>query len=565
MSNNKKYKLYKNGKKVVAIGLALSLLTSAGIIKMVHDYSTGETSVNEYVGESTSSNFYVDSYDEYLDVQLSNEKQAVMGEKTSTKIYFNNSDYTDIIEEIDNSNYDFSMSEFYDLDNNLNIYNKNNYNKKQNSDVITNGNLDSDKLYNIVLKNNKEYMNNDKDSINVFFSETTDTYIRKICDLIAKVYNNNNRKNYASINEISDTLTHLKIFQNNTTSASAYVSDDLVFAFNPTMMGMFSDMQEIRGNSQDGVSIDETVFVHEIEHLFQNASNDFNNDNGLETGFCRKYENVNVNSLWNSWLLEGSAELKMAQTLNTTPKNYDKKISYIRSYNLSRLFDNNYNIDDIVNASFSKNIEDAYTLLNITNEKSKKEFLELMYSIEITQSDVEDFWQYYQDKTKITLTTEEKESLRMDIRTEAIKKLSKTFYEGLATDIKSGKIKDLETTFYLMRLWELDCCNHLDYTNKQGFEHAKDFLVWQDGIEKKFLEVISNSNNISYTDLLEKFDNYHMSILTDSKEIQNADFSNYGSEKSDYLLSSFNSYSITHFSKVNTMVDYINSISKSKN
>lgn len=564
MDKKKKYKLYKTGKKVIAIGLAALTISTAGLVKMIHDYSTGDSSTSSSYSDSldNNTNNYVDSYDDYLDVELSNVKTA-LSSKTSTNIEFDKENYNNVLEEINNYNYNFSMSDYYYIDENLKIYENINYNKEKNDIVITNGSLDSKKLYNIVKNNNKDYMNQDRNSINVFYSETSDSYIKQICDLIAEIYNED-KSSYSNINEISDTLSHLKIFQNNTTSASAYVSDDLVFAFNPTMMDMFSDMQEIRGNSSDGVSIDKTVFVHEIEHLFQNASNDYNESNGIEAGFCRKYDNSYVNSLWNSWLLEGSAEIKMADTLNTTPKNYDKKISYIRSYNLSRLFDEDYNINDIVISSFTQDLDEAFNLLNIKDEKSKKEFLELMYSIEITQSDTEDFWNYYQKKENITLTEDQRNSLRMDIRTEAVKKLSKKYYEGLIKALFSGKIKDLETVFYLMRLWELDCCNHLDYTNEQGFNHAADFLVWQDNIEKSILNNIANKNDISYDEILQKYDSYNMVALIDGKEVFNANFSGLKKDTDKYLASSFDSYSITHFAKVKTMIEYINNMSKIK-
>lgn len=254
----------------------------------------------------------------------------------------------------------------------------------------------------------------------------------------------------------------------------------------------------------------------------------------------------------------------MATTLNISPKNYNKKISYIRSFNLSRLFNENYNVNDLVDSSFVQNLDELFDLLDISDNKSKEEFLELMYSIEITQSDTDDFWNYYQMKNQVKLTDEQKNALRMDIRTEVIKNLSRDFYKGLAKALSNGKIKDIETLFYLLRLWELDCCNHLDYTSEQGFKHAKDFLIFQDNIEKYFLKIISNQNNISYEELLQAFDNYNMKAMDGNDEVFNADFSGFKKETSDYLFSSFDSYSVTHFVKVSTMVDYINVDLKTK-
>lgn len=565
MNNNTKYKLVKLRKALIALGLAISIpITGVTLFaaKSIHDFSSNSNSTSSYDGDFSVNNTYIDSDNGYIDVEHSNEKKPINGDKTSTKINLNKPQYDEFINELENYDYEFSMSKYYDLENTLKTFNDVQYQKKESSKLINDGELDSNKLYNIVIDNNNSYMKQDTNSVNVFFSNTSDENIKNICNLIVEIYNNN-KDDYCDIKKVSDTLTHLKIFQNDTTSSNAYVTDDLVLVFNPKMMEMFSKMQEMKGNTKDGVSVDKTVFVHEIEHLFQNASNDFQDENGIETGFCRKYDKVNVNSLWNTWLLESSAEIKMSESLHATTKNYDKKISYIRSYNLSRIFESSYVVNDLVNSVFTNNLDSAFKFLNINDDVSKMEFLKLMYSIEITQSDVDDFWEFYEKQERIMLTDEEKESIRMDIRTEAVKKLSKEYYKGLASALLDGKIKDLETVFYLMRLWELDSCGHLNFTNKQEYEHAKDFIIWQDNIEKGLIKAISNSSNMSYDELMNQYDNYPMSLEVNGNVINNADFSNLPKEKQEYINASYEKYSVTYFSRISTMVNYINN-SKSK-
>ncbi len=565
MNNNKKYKLVKLRKALIALGLAITIPISGVTIfaaKSIHDFSSNSNFTSSYDGDLSANNTYIDSDNGYIDIEYSNEKQSISGDKTSTKINLNKLQYNEFMNGLESYDYGFSMSEYYDLENTLKMFNEVQSQKKESSELISNGSLDSNKLYNIVINNNIIYMKQDKNSVNIFFSNTSDTNIKNICDLITQTYNNN-KDDYCDINEVSDTLTHLKIFQNNTTSSNAYVTDDLVFVFNPTMMEMFSNMQEMKDNTKDDVNVDKTVFVHEIEHLFQNASNDFSNENGVEAGFCRKYDKANVNSLWYAWLLEGSAEIKMSKSLGTTPKNYDKKISYIRSYNLSRIFEDSYDIDDLVDSTFTSDLDSAFNKLNLNDEVPKMEFLKLMYSIQITQYDVEDFWEFYEKQEGVKLTDEEKESIRMDIRTEAVKKLSEKYYKSLASALLDGKIKDLETLFYLIRLWELDCCGHLNFTNKQEYEHAKDFIIWQDDIEKGLIKAIANSSNMSYDELINQYDNYHMSLEVDGNIVNNADFSNISKEKQEYINASYEKYSVTYFTKTSTMINYINN-SKSK-
>lgn len=564
MENKRKYKLVKTGKKLLAVGLSLTLVTGTAIAGIVHSYSTGSSS------EPSINQTYVDSDDKYLDIEHSNEKRAVVADKISTSIGIDNKEYKEIINVLESYNYEFSMSEYYDLENTLEIYNNTLYQKKKDTSIISNGQLDLYKLYNTVISNNNAYMNQDVNAINSFLSQASKTEILNICNLIIETYNKN-PEIYGDIKYISDTLSHLKIFKFPTSPESAAVSDkDFILTFNPEMIKKFTNMQVFRNNTDDDVDVSKTIFVHEAEHLLQKASNDFNYENGIETGFCRIYDktnvnSLNVNSLWYSWLLEGSAELKMTETLSATPKLYDIKISYIRSYNLSRIFEDSYDVNDLINSAFVNDLDSMFKKLNINDKDSRMEFLKLMYSIQITQYDVDDFWEFYEKQEGITLTKEEKESIRMDIRTEAVKNLSSKYYKGLAKALKEGKIKDLETLFYLMRIWELDCCGHLNFANEAEYEHAKDFIIWQDNVEKSFISAISNSNNMSYDELISKYDNYHMLLDVDGNIINNADFSNLSKEKQEYISNLYEKYSVTYFTRTSTMANYINNNEKRPN
>lgn len=564
MENKRKYKLVKTGKKLLAVGLSLTLVTGTAIAGIVHSYSTGSSS------EPSINQTYVDSDDKYLDIEHSNEKRAIVADRISTNIGIDNKEYKEIINVLESYNYEFSMSEYYDLENTLEIYNNTLYQKKKDTSIISNGQLDLYKLYNTVISNNNAYMNQDVNAINSFLSQASKTEILNICNLIIETYNKN-PEIYGDIEYISDTLSHLKIFKFPTSPESAAVSDkDFILTFNPEMIKKFTNMQVFRNNTDDDVDVSKTIFVHEAEHLLQKASNDFNYENGIETGFCRIYDktnvnSLNVNSLWYSWLLEGSAELKMTETLSATPKLYDIKISYIRSYNLSRIFEDSYDVNDLVNSAFVNDLDSMFKKLNINDKDSRMEFLKLMYSIQITQYDVDDFWEFYEKQEGITLTKEEKESIRMDIRTEAVKNLSSKYYKSLAKALKEGKIKDLETLFYLMRIWELDCCGHLNFANEAEYEHAKDFIIWQDNVEKSFISAISNSNNMSYDELISKYDDYHMLLDVDGNIINNADFSNLSKEKQEYISNLYEKYSVTYFTRTSTMANYINNNEKRPN
>ena len=116
-----------------------------------------------------------------------------------------------------------------------------------------------------------------------------------------------------------------------------------------------------------------------------------------------------------------------SEYLNTPTGTYAKKIGYIDSYNLSRFNELSSTKDTLENALFNPDLESAYNQLGLETEEEKRDFLNYMYSVEITQSDTPDFFAYYQAKTNQTLTDEEKLAMRMDIREDAVMYLTDIF------------------------------------------------------------------------------------------------------------------------------------------
>ena len=142
----------------------------------------------------------------------------------------------------------------------------------------------------------------------------------------------------------------------------------------------------------------------------------------------------------------------MANYLGVDPGTYQKKISYANSYYLSRFNQTRQVIEDVV---FNPSIARAMDELN---EKDIMDFLNLMYSIEITQYDPEEFWERYNQE----LSDEQKLEIRMQIRQEAVSEMTYHYYMGIINEMRKGIISDLNTLFYMMRLWEIDAYSHLE-------------------------------------------------------------------------------------------------------
>lgn len=551
------YKLNKIAKGGLAIGIAAIIALSASGCTNKYSSYTGNPST------SVSQTYQND----YIDVITSNEFRVYDEDLNTTNIKLNNIGYMDIINALDGSDYTFEYAQYYGLDEALGMYNSTTVNKKTTSSLLdANGNLDPQKLAQQILANNKAYMAQGKDAINSFYTDISSTDLNMICNIIAEVTN----KEYNGVQKekVANTLMQMTMFQRTGSASNAYVTNNLTFVYNPTMSNLYASKQEIEGTSTGKEDTVKQVITHEVMHLLQYASNDTNEKNGLESGICRMYnlpnqdKKIPVDSLWNSWLLEAAAELGMAEYLNIEPGTYAKKISYARSYNLSRFNDldlANHSIEDVV---FNHTLEEAYKELGLNSEEEKREFLNFLYSVEITQSDPEDFWENYTTISGITPTEDEKLGIRMDIRTDAVKFLSRNFYENLADAIYTGSITDLDTVFYLVRNWELDVYGHLEYTKTSSLEHAKDFVLWQNDIQNSLFSAIANSNNTTLEDITSQYAEYNLQASVDNQIYNNCQLSNFNEYTASYITDAKDSYSTSRFSRNSLVADYITSSTK---
>lgn len=414
--------------------------------------------------------------------------------------------------------------------------------------------VDADRLYMVVLRNNEASKQEKVNAINTFYSDASNEEIENICKLIAKTVNET--ADDRDIRETASVLSRLKIFRHMTSTDLAGVTDSIILYFNPNMIKLTRDMFEISGKKDETYDDETLTFVHEIEHLKQRASEDGYEENGIEAGFCRRFDELKVNSLWNQWVLEAAAEMKMSEYLDAKPRLYDKKISYVKSYELCNIFNNNKELNSLINATFDNELESAYKRLRLKSEAEQRDFLNTMYSIQLLQYDCDDFWEYYQEQTGKQLSDDNQFALKMDIRTEIIYNLTEKYYNGLIKGIETKNIQDLETVFYMMKIWELDCCEHLSYTEKKAFIQAKEYIVWLSEIHNLMFEALAESTRNSQENIESEYNSYHPLLSENGKMMKNYRFNNLADDRIDFIENCFNGYSLTYFSAINNIKDY---------
>lgn len=236
---------------------------------------------------------------------------------------------------------------------------------------------------------------------------------------------------------------------------------------------------------------------------------------------------------------------------------YEKKISYATSYNLSRFYENGLKESALEKVCFKHTLEDAFAALGLESESEQLEFLKFMYSVEITQSDTEDFWEYYISQTGRTPTDEEKLAIRMDIRTDAVKYMTENFFANLITAIHDGAVTDLDTAFYLMRLWELDTFNHLNYTQESSLEHAEDFVIWYNQTQTAILSAIAENSNLDSEQIQSLYSEYCLQLEEDEKD--NCDLSNLSAYMQEYIQEAKRSYRSSNYSRIYDVAKWIES------
>ncbi len=570
------FKLNKIAKSGLAIGLAAIItLGASGCTSYTpyfnynnndynysQNYDQNNNSNNSYNYEQSDQTYTPQYSSDYINVLTSNEFKTYDESMTTTPITINNYNYMNFSNYIKSQPVSFRYADYYGLDEAIALYNTIKVNKQTSSTLLNeSGKLDTQKLISQVQANNKAYWDKGKTASNFFYTELSGTDMTKICNIIAEVVNS--RFNDVEINKVANTLMQLTMFQRKGTTSNAYITNNLTFIYNPTMTNIYADMLDIKGNKITQEEALKSVITHEVMHLLQYSSSDVNDENGIESGICRMYNvpnkeaKVTVDSLWNSWLLEAAAEMGMSDYLNIKPGTYAKKISYAKSYNLSRFNELNLETQTIEDVAFNHTLEEAYKDLELTTPEEQREFLNYLYSVEITQTDPVDFWENYTAKTGKTPTENEKLAIRMDIRTDAVKFLTRSFYNNLIDSLAEGKVTDLNTVFYLIRNWELDVFGHLEYTKTSAFDAAKDFVIWHDQIQNEFFSAIANSNNLSQEYIESSYADYNLQASINNQTYDNCNLNNYNSATKSYVLEAKEAYVTGHFSRNNLVAKYI--------
>ena len=519
--NKKKYKLKKRKTKFLAFGLATVLMFSVG--KGIYKYK--DDSDNKDIGKT-----YVDS-ESTATIKSGDDDYLEVSSLEPIEISLTSNQLKDINNYIYQNKIEYKYSNYYNLDNNLSKY----YSEvKNNSNIGTflldsSYDIDPDKLYDLVLQNNKNYIV-DKSLETSFYKEFDNSKIREICNCICQVLNDEKNKENINFNDLCNNLTNLKIFMNTSTASNAYVTENMCLILNPTMIEIFHKVDKTDYTEYN-------TLVHEINHLIQYASSDMNSENGSEVGICRKY-NDGVDSLYWSWFLEASAEKNMNLYTGSDVTTYNYQVGYLESISLANILNDKFTINDTEKLCYGRNLEQLYELFDAKTDYDKREILNMMFSIEIIESSPESFYEEYLNNTGIDLKNDsiERENLKHELRCEVLSTLNKYFYKNLSLKIYDGNVS-MQDLFYLLKTWESDIQSHLLIDQNDRLDRSYDFLNDYTELQTKLFECIAINKSCSMEDIYKMYAEYSTRVTCAGvKKEQNCDLNFLPEQKKNYIL-----------------------------
>ena len=526
-SYKKKYKLKKNFNKFITIGL-IAALASGAIINHIHNKNKyNYVSDNSYKIQQDyeyQSEQGINYLDDKIAFEITPGDDPIIA-KTTPEVYVNlNSsscnNYLNFINSMDST---YTFENLYGIDEALKKYNSNtsvthSYDITQGTGILT-----ADTLYKKVKQNNKTFFENKQKSSN--YKKINDWYIKDICQLLVDSINTELDSNPdIDKNELFCVLNDLKIMGKPVNFSNAYYDENNILVV---------DKENIKNYQffNDDVDAFRQVIYHESMHIIQSSCKDNEKNDEFELGICHMYDHLKVNPFYWSWFLEAAAEKEMSKILNEDTNTYSAPIGYYDSLILCSILNNDVSVNDVEDISFEKKTGSLFKIFNATSNKEKLEIIKMMYSIEIMQSEPEDFYNLYNQTYGINLNndSEELERLRLTLRVDILKTLSKEFYKSLSLQLINGNLT-LNTVYYLINVYEADVFIHLFYNEKARIASGVEFFDFYTELQNEFFRMLESSLNYDFDQIVDMFNNYSMNVSYNGKVMKNYDLSSLESD-----------------------------------
>lgn len=496
----------------------VSLLTSSAIVvlnvtgcenKNEVDYSND----NIYSIDFSISDYYHEDSNRYADIDVSSLFNETEKEILNTNVKFDDSSITIFNNDISNHSIDYKYSELYNINEAYQKYVNmdRSYKSTINTNLISNNVVSDEYLFYLVKSNNLHFLQ--QDMVTMYY-ELDDEIIYLVCKIIAETITEELNRSTVDfdIGNICENLENLKVLDGAAFS-NAFITDDDILVLNIANINL-------TGTLNDNENQFEMTISHEAEHIIQKASLkklEYEKVN-REHGYCVEFNDIDINSLYWTWLIEGSAENLAVNLYNCEPSTYRNKISYINSLKLSQITNNDFNLYDIEYLTEQENLDEVFKKFDLETDDEKIEFIHMMYSLEIMHQSPDDFIKIYEDKylNGNSMTDEQKDVINYELKSGICSTMSKYFYKNIIKSMTKKEYK-LNEIYELLSLFEQDLNSHLNYDMEEKIEYNRAFFENYIIMQNSFFSILSNKTGIDKDYLRELYIRYN-SELSKSQE-----------------------------------------------
>lgn len=501
----KRFKLF-----IVTSVITITMLSSCHVINNLKadDVPNNQTYYTETV-EATKSDVEaaVDNLmDSYASKTIDEYNMAVI----NSSVTLSESDAAYISNKIKNTSVNYAYSDLYDVESAYQEYLKLPSFSGEIYPILKNGTVDANELYELVIKNNVTYKEQNPYSI---YTKLDDSYIREYCKMVAESVNNILAKGWDyNLEDLSYNLQHLCMFKS-ATGSNAFISNDGCLIVQPANL---ETMKAIYNNDD----ADKITIAHETTHLFQRIATNNKDSFGIDMGYGFNYSfnNLKVNSLFNKWYEEATAETLASSLYNSDPMTYATKISYLNSLRYVHGLKANFDVDSLEKLSMQNSLETVFEEFGCQTEEEKMELLKVLFSINIIQEQPDDFINLYEEQVLgHEMSEDELIQLQIELKSSICQYLTNQFYANLSNRIVNQNVK-LEEIFKLVSTLESTLNVHLKYTLEERFETYESFFNEYLNTQNTFFQIIADKLNLNLDDIVSAYNEYNgqMEIKTES-------------------------------------------------
>ena len=271
-------------------------------------------------------------------------------------------------------------------------------------------------------------------------------------------------------------------------------------------------------------SVKRTI-AHEVAHIYQREYKE-ERSSYTRIGVSQYWNDLKVNPLIWKFINESTAESNSMKQFNETkPLVYSKYYQRLQTLNLVALINPNYDERAYENANMNFDTNAIFEIYNAKTYQEKVEIAEMLYSIDIIDSERGDFYTSYRGD-------DNREVLKVSLLSSAMFTNSRYFYTNLAERIENSNVS-FEDIMYLIKVLETDLDSQLQFsTNPSRYQ---EFINKYTELQNEFFEYLSAKYNVSLDDL-----KYQYSIYASNSNITIPSLSWLDNDEKAFIINEYN-------------------------